>query len=546
MHDGDLRPYQIEAKKKVFHAWDIFDSVMLQMPTGTGKTFLFASMIKDIVDFYKSNKKEINILIVAHRIELLEQISSTLTKYNIPHGFIQGTKEQHLWQRVQVGSIMSLLTPKNIINVQRCEFDYIVVDEAHHTLADTYKHLFELFPKAKKIGVTATPYRLNHETFLPIYQHLITTPQVSWFIQHGYLSDFDYVSIKPDSDISRLVNNLEIAQTGDFYNEELETVFDTQRIRARLFKAYRKFAWGRKGIVYAINKNHACHIAEMYRANGVSAVEIDCDTPADERQRLINSFKKGDIKVLVNIIIFTEGFDCPDVSFIQLARPTRSLSIYLQQVGRGLRITAEKEKTIILDNVGLYNYFGLPDANRKWQYHFKGKEVEKNDKKRRTRKESIEDERIIVEEDEPMVVIRDGSNINVKDNNKNKCIEKHFNLCDYYHVSGNEVHFQIRTLSKKNGRIIGVSKSVVLDYDESDLNIRLTTDANKNRQILAQDSRIQALVYFTASLCALEERDILNISTLGSIKELSLFRLLDLLSQYYIINRKANHKIANN
>ena len=206
-HDGNLRSYQIDAKEQIFRAWDTYDSVMLQMPTGTGKTFLFTSIIKDIVDFYKSNKLEINILIVAHRIELLDQISASLKKYGVPHGFIQGTREQHLWQRVQVGSIMSLLTSKNEMSVRRCEFDFIIVDEAHHTLAETYKRLFETFPEAKKLGVTATPYRLNHETFLPLYQYLITTPQVSWFIQKGFLSDFDYVSIKPDSDIQRLVNS---------------------------------------------------------------------------------------------------------------------------------------------------------------------------------------------------------------------------------------------------------------------------------------------------------------------------------------------------
>ena len=351
LNDGNLRPHQIDAKRKIFDAWDVYNAVMLQMPTGTGKTYLFTSIIKDLVDFYKSNRKEIRILVCAHRMELLDQISDSLNKYGIPHGFIQGNREQYLWQRVQVGSIMSLLTSKNEMNVKRLDFDFIIVDEAHHTLANTYKSLFESFPNAKKLGVTATPWRLNHESFIPTYEYLITTPQVSWFIKNGLLSDFDYVSIKPDSEIQRLVNSMEISPTGDFVNEELDKAFDNQRIRAKLWNAYFQFAFGRKGIVYAINKQHAKNLADMFNSKGVPAAEIDCDTPKDVRKLLIDDFKDGKIQVLVNVEIFTEGFDCPDVSFIQLARPTRSLALYLQQVGRGLRVVDGKEKTIILDNV---------------------------------------------------------------------------------------------------------------------------------------------------------------------------------------------------
>ena len=373
-NDGNLRPHQIKAKNDILCAWDTCDSVMLQMPTGTGKTYLFTSLVSDLLSYYKANHIELNILVVAHRTELLDQIGTSMDRYGIPHGFIQGSRVQHLWQRIQVGSIMSLLTTKNEMNVRRLDFDYIIVDEAHHSLADTYKRLFEEFPQAKKLGVTATPWRLNHESFLSLYDKLITTPQVAWFIKEGLLADFDYVSISPDSEIQRLVDSSEVLTTGDFSNSDLDNTFNNQRIRAKLLKSYRRYAEGRKGIVYAINKQHAANVAAMYSANGVNAVAIDCDTPKEERQILIERFKAGEISVLVNVEIFTEGFDCPDVSFIQLARPTRSLALYLQQVGRGLRVVEGKEKTIILDNVGLYNYFGLPDTNRQWQRHFIGKE----------------------------------------------------------------------------------------------------------------------------------------------------------------------------
>lgn len=367
-----LRVHQIKAKEQIFEAWRHSDSVMLQMPTGTGKTYLFTSIVMDLVNSYKAAGEEINILIVAHRTELLDQISDTLTRFGIPHGFIQGVREQNLWRRVQVGSIMSLLTDKNYLNTLRQKFDYIIVDEAHHSLAETYVQLFRLFPLAKKLGVTATPWRLNHESFLKIYRILVTSPQISWFIGNNLLADFEYVSIKPDSQIQRLIDSSKIATTGDFVNAELDNTFNTQRIRSRLYDSYVRFACGRKGIIYAINRFHAAMIAELYSSYGIKAAAIDCETPKETRKAMIDMFRRGEIMVLVNVDIFTEGFDCPDVSFIQLARPTRSLALYLQQVGRGLRLANGKEKTIILDNVGLYNYFGLPDANRHWQYHFRG------------------------------------------------------------------------------------------------------------------------------------------------------------------------------
>lgn len=444
-HNDSLREHQIEAKAKIFDAWETYDSVMLQMPTGTGKTYLFTSLINDIIAAYKKERKEINILIVAHRNELLEQISATLSRFGIPHGFIQGSREQTLWRRVQVGSIMSLLTDRNYFNIQRQKFDFIIVDEAHHSLAKTYIDLFNLFPDAKKLGVTATPWRLNHESFLGLYQTIILSPQISWFINKHLLADFDYVSIKPNSEIQWLVNNSEIASTGDFANEDIDNAFNNQRIRSKLLESYQRFALGRKGIIYAINKKHAANIAELYCKHGIVSVAIDCDTPKEERENLIAQFKAGQIKVLVNVEIFTEGFDCPDVNFIQLARPTRSLALFLQQVGRGLRIADGKEKTIILDNVGLYNYFGLPDADRKWKHHFVGKDdVESGpSKKSHIRQEDISDyvfdESKFDEDNEQMMIIRgafvetashDSSNIgSIK---QSRLIARDFALNEYY------------------------------------------------------------------------------------------------------------------
>lgn len=534
-HNGNLRPHQVDAKRKIFEAWDQYDSVMLQMPTGTGKTYLFTSLIDDIIAYYKSIHKELHILIVAHRTELLDQISASLSRYGIAHGFVQGNREQQLWQRVQVGSIQSILSVRNYTNTIRQHFDYIIVDEAHHSLAETYKQLFGLFPEAKKLGVTATPWRLNHESFLSLYQILITTPQVSWFIEHHLLADFDYVSIKPDSEIQRMINNTEVSQTGDFINIELDHAFNNQRIRSRLFLSYEQFAKGKKGIIYAINKQHAFNIANLYSSKGVEAVAIDCDTPKDERQRLISNFKLGKIKVLVNVDIFTEGFDCPDVSFIQLARPTRSLALYLQQVGRGLRINEGKDKTIIIDNVGLYNYFGLPDANRMWQYHFKGHDTPDDSYSDNSSMESVRDytPQSMEEDDEEMMVVRGCKPISGQQK-KPSCPKRYqaeeFTLCDYYLVHGNKEHFKVYTLIKKRGKLtMGVS-TCILDYDSKACPMIFTSDTVGNITMVARNLKVQNVLGFCAALCHQTLRQLLTLKT---TQRLDLFSLLKNIGNVY-------------
>lgn len=547
-HNSNLREHQIEAKGKIFDAWDKYDSVMLQMPTGTGKTYLFTSIINDLLAAYKEVHHDIHILVVAHRMELLEQISATLSRFGIAHGFIQGTREQHLWKRVQVASIMSLLTEKNYYNTLRQKFDYIIVDEAHHSLADTYIKLFEMFPDAKKLGVTATPWRLNHESFLKLYQTLIVSPQISWFINNNLLADFDYVSIKPDSDTQRLVDSSEEADTGDFANADLDNTFNTQRIRSKLYESYKRFAKGKKGIIYAINKLHASKIADLYCSHGINAVAIDCDTPKEERQEMIAQFKSGMIAVLVNVEIFTEGFDCPDVSFIQLARPTKSLALYLQQVGRGLRIVDGKEKTIIIDNVGLYNYFGLPDANRKWLYHFKGHDdVEHTSISRRDsltlREEDYEfDESRLAEDDEEMMVVRGASRDFLEISIKEKLFSvpppiEEISLCDYYLIRGNSDMFKVYPFVKKRGKVTGAVVNCIYEYDAKQRPITFTENTARNVKIVDSEAKLQTIIAFSAMLLRMTVNEILDLENLShisqteTVKEAGLFEVLKMISK---------------
>ena len=250
----------------------------------------------------------------------------------------------------------------------------IVIDEAHHALAKTYKEMWERFPKAKFLGLTATPCRLNGKGFTDLFDVLVQSWSVPEFISKGRLATYDFVSIKSDGVTQRLIDSLQKrGADGDYQNKEMDMLLNKKPSIERLYQSLEEFGKDRKGIVYAINISHAQKITKLYQENGVKAIAIDSKTPATERQQDIEAFKKGDIQVLVNVDIFSEGFDCPDVEFVQLARPTLSLAKYLQMVGRGLRVAKGKKNCVIIDNVGLYRVFGLPSQVWNWNAMFEGK-----------------------------------------------------------------------------------------------------------------------------------------------------------------------------
>ena len=250
----------------------------------------------------------------------------------------------------------------------------IVIDEAHHALAKTYKEMWERFPNAKFLGLTATPCRLNGKGFTDLFDVLVQSWSVPEFISKGRLATYDFVSIKSDGVTQRLIDSLQKrGADGDYQNKEMDMLLNKKPSIERLYQSLEEFGKDRKGIVYAININHAQKVTKLYQEHGVKAIAIDSKTPATERQQDIEAFKKGDIQVLVNVDIFSEGFDCPDVEFVQLARPTLSLAKYLQMVGRGLRVAKGKKNCVIIDNVGLYRVFGLPSQVWNWNAMFEGK-----------------------------------------------------------------------------------------------------------------------------------------------------------------------------
>lgn len=371
-NDG-LRPYQAEMKNEVYSLWDRMDNLMIQMPTGTGKTVVFTSIVRDIQCWCLANSPKSKILIIAHRKELIEQASGKMKGFD--HGIIMSGKKMEMQHMVQVASIQTFMSRRNYEAMREYPFDFIIIDEAHHSMASGYQKLWEMYPHSKKLGFTATPWRMNHSGFRSLYSDIILSHPIEWFVNQGYLSNYDYISVKRNSEIQHVVNSINrFGADGDYQDAALSELFDQDRIRAELYKSYHQFAEGKKGIIYAIDRKHAQNILSLYATKGVSIAMIDGTTLAKERNQIIDDFKKGVIRVIVNVNIFSEGFDCPDIEFVQLARPTRSLAMYLQQVGRGLRISASKEKSLILDNVGLYNRFGTPMANRYWRHHFEGEE----------------------------------------------------------------------------------------------------------------------------------------------------------------------------
>ena len=574
MKNIKLFDYQEDMKERIEKALRLHRSVMAQMPTGTGKTVLLAS----VVESFLREHSNCHVWIVAHRRELVSQIRETIQRvfsktpsllykdfsnhpansskitpslFTLKEGStshpdpltLRGEGENRPtrcseplrskvggpskvspdcagWDRLTATCLRSadglaaaclrpaeglgdhlgmsgaskvspdclsasaFNVPIKAVSIQWLSKHYdeieeepgmIVIDEAHHALANTYKEMWERFPNAKFLGLTATPCRLNGKGFTDLFDILVQSWSVPEFISKGRLATYDFVSIKSDGVTQRLIDSLQKrGADGDYQNKEMDMLLNKKPSIERLYRSLEEYGKDRKGIVYAINISHANAIAEFYREHGIAAVAIDSKTPSSLRKELIERFKAsntsfsnhpiplskevfskitpslftikegstshpdplssgareetapprrseplrskvggpskvspdcagwdrlgatclraadgvGDrltdtclrtadglapIQVLVNVDIFSEGFDCPDVEFVQLARPTLSLAKYLQMVGRGLRVAKGKKNCVIIDNVGLYRVFGLPSQVWNWNAMFEGK-----------------------------------------------------------------------------------------------------------------------------------------------------------------------------
>lgn len=348
---------------------NVGSSVMVQMPTGTGKTYVMAAVVKWFLDTYSKGE----VWLIAHRKELVEQMERTLDRFALEYG----EKDEVLEEKVRIRVLSIQWLTRNIGDLEKNGFKpgLIIVDEAHHALATSYQDMFIRNPKALKIGITATPCRMKQASFRTLFSRLITSPSIKDFILHGYLAPCNYVVIGEKSTEQQIVNLLtDRSGDGDYSVKEMEEKLNVTDVIRRLYNSVVKYAYGKKGIVYAINIDHAKAIAEYYNALGIKAVALDSKTAAKTRKKAVEAFREGELDCLVNVNLFDEGFDCPDVEYIQMARPTLSLAKYLQMVERGLRINKKDPKKVcmIIDNVGNYRKFGLPDRYRDWNAMFEG------------------------------------------------------------------------------------------------------------------------------------------------------------------------------
>ncbi len=359
MSKVQLRPYQREGIKKIFEAWNPdklnLMNVLFQMPTGTGKTTVFSEIVR------KAHAKSKKVLIVVHRTELVEQIADRLATFQVNAGIISANLKTTPDLDVQVATIQTLSRRA------KPPADIVIIDECHHAKANTYKKLWDIYPNARFLGVTATPVRINGEGFDDLFDILIPLGSLSYFFEKGYLAPIKHL-VCGIPDLSKVKQKMR-----DYDIQMLRNVMLDNTLMANLVESYQKYIPGKKTIVFAVDIEHSKEIIERYTNAGIPAAHLDATTPKKERKEILQKFRDGEYLILSNVDIVSEGFDVPDCEAVQLARPTKSLVLYLQQVGRCMRPAPGKENGIVLDNAGLWLEHGLSYIDREWTLEGKKK-----------------------------------------------------------------------------------------------------------------------------------------------------------------------------
>lgn len=335
----ELRDYQIKAINDVHKAWAAgFHRPCLVMPCGAGKSVIAAEIAK------RTTAKGNRVQFLVHRRELCEQIYDTFSSYGVDMTLCDIGMVQTVCRRIN-----NMLPPT-----------LIITDENHHCLAGSYKKIYSAFPNAYCIGVTATPVRLNGGGLGDVNDCLIIGPTVKELISRSCLVPFDYYA-PALADLS----GIHIKSTGDFDEKEIETALNKPKIYGDVISYYRRLTGGAQAVCYCPTINFSKYMACEFKANGISAEHIDGNTPKSERGEIIENFRNGGIKILCNVDLISEGFDVPDVSAVILLRPTKSLTLYIQQAMRCMRYKPDK-RAVIIDHVGNVHRFGLPDQEFEW------------------------------------------------------------------------------------------------------------------------------------------------------------------------------------
>lgn len=339
-----LRDYQQKAIDDIRNAIRTGNRrVLFQCPTGGGKTIISSFMMKSALE------KGLKVLFLVHLKELINQTSGKIASLELSHGIIAAHYDADLSQPCQLAMVATLSRRLKKIDFRP---DIVIVDEAHHTISNTYLELLEKFDKPIVVGLTATPERLDGKGMGLAYDIIVPGPSMKMLQERGFLSRYRYHSVPFQVDLEH--KSLEEA------NQALEEA----GILGDCVEHYNEKIPGKKAIVFCASVAHSISIAERFNRAGIEAAHLDGTTPPVERTRIVEGFASGQIKVLSNCSLLAEGFDVPDCEGVFILRPTKSLVLFLQMVGRGLRPSGDD--THIFDHVGAYLTHGLPCDDRKW------------------------------------------------------------------------------------------------------------------------------------------------------------------------------------
>lgn len=324
--------------------------VCLVMPTGAGKTMTASTVV------HGAAEKKNPVWWLTHRRELADQASETFYKLGIPHGTI---KAGHVSDPTAIVQVASIQTIANRVD-QLPEPKLMIFDETHHIGAKTWDRLFRLYPNCKVLGLTATPWRLDGQGLGQWYGEMVEGPTVAELIEAGSLCRFRlFAPSQPDLSGIRMTG-------GDYQRGALAKAMDKPTIVGDAIGHYQKLCPGKRAVVFAAGVDASKNIVAQFNASGIPAEHVDGSMHNDERDRAVERFRRGETLILSNADLFGEGFDVPAIEAAILLRPTKSLSLYLQQVGRALRPMEGKSEAIILDHAGNSITHGLPDDPREW------------------------------------------------------------------------------------------------------------------------------------------------------------------------------------
>lgn len=349
-----LRPYQTAAVEGLrAHVRNSRRRVLLVSPTGSGKTVIMAEIIHGAVSRGGS------VVFLAHRKELIDQTSARLDLVGVDHGVVQGKHpREQPWARVQVASVQTLARRLDRLP----DATLLIIDEAHHARAATYSHIVDRYPGIVVLGATATPWRLDNRGLGELFEELVVAARPRELVQQGHL--VPYTGFAYDMpDLERVHR-----QGADYKGDELALVMGGAKLAGNVVAQWLAHCRGRRTVVFAVNVAHSMALVSRFKAAGVVAEHVDGTTPTPEREGVLSRLATGETPVVCNVNVLTEGFDCPAIEVCVLARPTLSVGLYLQMVGRGMRPSPAtgKSQLRIHDHAGLVMRHGLPDAEREY------------------------------------------------------------------------------------------------------------------------------------------------------------------------------------